>query len=261
MNTESIREDFRSRVGEQIDLHSEGKSRFAVFTPFRFDDGDHFGIFLKKENGNWILSDEGSTLMHLSYEINDADIEEGKNRGEIIQASLAGFSIENRNGELIVPVSEDKFGEALFTFVQALTKVADVSYLTRERVHSTFLEDFKKFLRSRVSEDRLQFDWYDERHDANHTYPVDARINGMRRPLFVYALPNDDRVKDATISLLTFQKWKIPFRSLGIYEDQASIARQAVAKFTDASEKAYSSLQGNEERISEYLDNVLHARE
>jgi hypothetical protein len=255
MNIESIRDEFKNRVCEQVDLRPEGEGRFVVFTPFRFEDGDHFAIILKKENDGWILSDEASTLMHLSYQMDD-DIDSG-NRGEIIQGSLAGFSVQNRSGELIIPISEGRFGDALFNFVQALTKVTDVSFLSRERVHSTFLEDFRVFLRSKVPEDRLDFNWTDQRHDPLGRYPVDARINRMRSPLMVYALQNDDKVNVAAISLLTFEKWKIPFRSMAIFEDQQSIARPVLARFTDVCEKAYSSLVGNEVRIASYLARVL----
>ncbi len=256
MNVEFIKDDFKNRICEQVDLQPEGEDRFLVVTPFRFEDGDHFGIILKRENGRWILSDEASTLMHLSYQLDEQDIDSG-NRGEIIEGSLAGFSVENRNGELIIPVSEDRFGDALFNFVQALTKVTDVSFLSRERVRSTFLEDFRAFLRSRVPEERLTFDWTDQRHDPAGKYPVDARINHMPRPLFVYALPNDEQVNVATISLLMFEKWKVPFQSMAIFEDQESIASKTLARLTDVCEKTYSNLEGNKERIADYLDRLL----
>jgi hypothetical protein len=256
MNVKTITDDFKKRVCEQIDLQAEGEARFLVVTPFRFDDGDHFGIVLKRENDNWILSDEASTLMHLSYQLDEQDIDAG-NRGEIIEGSLAGYSVQNRNGEFVMPVSEGRFGDALFNFVQALTKVTDVSYLSRERVRSTFLEDFKTFLKSRVPEESLVFDWTDERHDPAKKYPADARINHMTRPLLVFALPNDEKVNVATISLLMFEKWEVPFQSMAIFEDQESIARKTLARFTDVCEKTYSNLEGNKERISEYLDRLL----
>jgi hypothetical protein len=256
MNIESIRDDFKSRVCEQVDLQPEGEDRFLVVTPFRFEDGDHFGIFLKRENGGWILSDEANTLMHLSYQLDEHDIDSG-NRGEIIESSLAGFSVRNRSGELIIPVSEGRFGDALFNFVQALTKVTDVSFLSRERVRSTFLEDFRAFLRSRVPPERLEFDWTDSHRDRARNYLVDARINHMPRPLLVYALPSDEKVNVATISLLMFEKWGIPFQSLAVFEDQESIASKPLARFTDVCEKMYSNLEGNKDRIAEYLDRLL----
>jgi hypothetical protein len=256
MNLQSVKDDFKHRVCEQIDLQAEGEGRYLVLTPFRFDDGDHFGIVLKRESGDWILTDEATTLMHLSYKIDDQDLESG-NRGEIIENSLTSFSVLNRAGELIIPVTEGRFGDALFNFIQALTKVSDVSFLSRERVRSTFLEDFRTFLREKVSEDRLVFDWTDEHHDTSKKYPVDARINSMDRPLFVYALPNDEKVNVATISLLTFERWRIPFRSMAIFEDQETISRKTLARFTDVCEKTYSNLEDNKPRISEYLERIL----
>jgi hypothetical protein len=259
IDIDALREEFRARVCEQVDVQQQGENRFVVHTPFRYEDGDHFGIVLRREGDDWILTDEASTLMHLSYAINEKDLESGS-RFDLIGNSLAGFSVENRGGEFVIPVSEDRFGDALFSFVQAILKVSDVSYLSREIVRSTFLEDFKEFLRKRVPPNRLQFDWFDEHNDPKHHYPVDAHINSMRKPLFVYALPNPPHVKDATISLLKFKTWKIPFRSLGVFEDQESIPAHDVARFTDAIDKAFSSFEGNKLQISEYLEDILGNR-
>lgn len=257
MNFTSVRDEFKSRVSEQIDLEPEGEGRFLVLTPFRFEDGDHFVIALKWENERWILTDEASTLMHLSYWLDDKALESG-NRREIIDNSLSSYSVENREGELIIPVVEGRFGDALFNFIQALTKVTDVSFLSRERVQSTFLEDFREFLKANVQPERLEFDWTDRVNDPKGIYVVDARINHMKRPLFVYALPNNEKVSVATIALLTFEKWHIPFRSLAIFEDQTSIAPKPLARFSDVADKQFSSLEGNRPRIKQYLNTVLN---
>lgn len=256
MNPSQISEEFKSRVCEQIDLEPEGQGRFLVVTPFRFEDGDHFVIVLKEEGERWILSDEASTLMHLSYWLDEQAIESG-NRREIINNSLSAFSVENRKGELIVPVIEGRFGDALFNLVQALTKVTDISFLSREIVRSTFMEDLKSFLKKHVDETRIEFNWHHQEKDPTGKYSVDFRINSMKRPLFVYGLTSEEKVSLATIDLLTFYGWGIPFRSLGIFEDQESIPAKPLARFGDAVEKTFSSLEGNEERIVAYLERTL----
>jgi hypothetical protein len=259
MDPSVITKEFKDRVCEQVSLRPEGDGRFAVITPFRFEDGDHFGIFLKRDKLDWVITDEGNTLLHLSYELEEQDMESG-NRGQIIDSALSGFSVQNRSGELVIPVSEGHFGDALFNFVQALTKVTDVSFLSRERVRSTFIEDFRDFLRSKISPERLQFDWTDEEHDPSGNYPVDARINHMERPLLVYALPSEEKVSIATISLLTFERWRMPFESMGVFEEQETLNRKTVARFTDVCGKMFSNLEGNKDRISVYLDQITTKR-
>jgi hypothetical protein len=151
MNSALIVENFRHRVCDGIDLRAEGPDRFRVTTPFRFGDGDHFGIVLKREGERWILTDEAHTMMHLSYWLDEKELETG-NRHEIIHSSLARFFVEDRDGEFIISIDEEQYGDALFNFVQAISKVTDVSFLSRERVRSTFLEDLRSsFTRFRVT--------------------------------------------------------------------------------------------------------------
>lgn len=256
MDTATIKQEFRQRVSDQIDLEPEGVDRFVILTPFRFEDGDHYDIALKREGNRWIITDEASTLMHLSYWLDDKALESG-NRREIVTNALSVFSVENRNGEFIIPVTEDNFGDALFNFLQALTKVTDVSYLSREMVRSTFLEDFRQFMRETVPPERLEFDWHDPQHDPSVLYPVDCRVNSMKRPIFVFALQSEERVQIANIDLLTFERWGIPFQSLAVYESMEDLPPKPVARFTDVVEKAYSSLEGNRERIASFLQQRM----
>ena len=71
MTIKSIEQDFIEKVSEMVRVIPDGKDRFRVFTPFMFDDGDHISIVLKKEQGGWVLSDEGHTYMHLTYDISE----------------------------------------------------------------------------------------------------------------------------------------------------------------------------------------------
>ncbi|MBU4272099.1 MAG: DUF1828 domain-containing protein [Planctomycetes bacterium] len=253
MVAETIERDFRTKVCEKVSLVTEGVQRYRVFTPFMFDDGDHLSIVLKRESSGWVLSDEGHTYMHLTYELAEKDLRHGT-RSRIITNALAAYCVDDRDGELVLRVPGDRYGDALYSFVQALLKVADVSFLSRERVRSTFLDDFRRFLEEVVPAERAVFKWHDEQRDPQAMYEVDCRINGMPRPVFCFALLNDGKVKDATINLMQFERWGLNFRSVGIYQNQEEINPRVVARFTDVCEKQFSTLaENNRDRITKYL--------
>lgn len=149
MNLERIEQDFRDKVCEKLRISTEGIERFRVFTPFIFEDGDHLSIVLKMENERWILSDEGHTYMHLTYDLDEKDLQRGT-RQKIITNALSVFSVQDREGELIISIKDDRYGDALYSFVQGLLRITDVTYLSRERVRSTFMEDFRAFMEETV---------------------------------------------------------------------------------------------------------------
>lgn len=256
MTINDIERDFREKVSAKLHLQSEGTERFRIYTPFMFDDGDHLAIVLKRIGNRWLLSDEGHTYMHLTYDLEEREMQTGT-RQKIITNALTSFNVQDQSGELLIPIEDEQFGDALFSYIQALLKITDITFLSRDRVISTFMEDFQTFISSTAPADRFSFNWYDKTNDPEGMYPVDCRINGMPRPLFIYALPNDDKTRDATIGLLKFEKWNLQFRSLAIFEDQEDISRKVLARFSDVCEKQFSNLYGNRDRITNYLQEQI----
>ena len=252
MNTVDIEQDFREKICVEIRLQPEGLDRYHVITPFQFEDGDHLVVLLKKEGGQWILSDEGHTYMHLTYDLDEQDLQRGT-RQRIITNALSRFSVEDREGELRVAVRDGQYGDALYSFVQAILKVTDVTFLSRERVRSTFAEDFRNLMIESVAEGRRQFDWHEPHYDPAGIYPVSCRINEQHKQLFVYALQSDAQTRDATISLLQFERWGIEFQSIALFENQEEINRKVLARFSDVCDKQYSSLVVNRERMIRYV--------
>lgn len=252
---EAIEAAFRERVADQVRVVPEGIDRFRVFTPFQFADGDSLAIVLHQIGDQWVLTDEGHTLMHLSYSIDEQDLDRG-GRGRIIDDAISAFSLDEQDGELAMQVVDDGFGEALFDYVQALLKITDVTYLTRERVATTFFEDLRGLIVSQVLADRTAFRWHEPRLDPEAKYEVDFRIEGARQAVYLFGLANDDKVRDATITLQQLESWRLPGTSVGVFEDQQQITRKVLARFTDHVDKQFSSLTGNEARIASYITSL-----
>ncbi len=125
---------FRLTDCQGISLVSEGTGRYRVFSPFMFPDGDHVVLILKREESGWVLSDEGHTMMHLSYRMKDQDPHSEK-RKEIINSILAEHGIEERNGEFICPVQDEQCDDVVVRMAQGLMKLFSVEYFTEEGEH------------------------------------------------------------------------------------------------------------------------------
>lgn len=145
MNTESIRKSFKESVAKSVELYPREDNGYQIFTPFHFDDGDHFVVILKTDGlGNWIITDEGHTYMHMSYDTDLSSLENGT-RNEIIESSLDKYGVKEIEGRLVATVDEiSNAGNTLWNFIQCLISITNISYLSRERALSTFEEDSKK---------------------------------------------------------------------------------------------------------------------
>ena len=134
----------------------------------------------------------------------------------------------------------------MFTFGQALTKIYDLTMLSRSSVASTFYDDLTDLLFSVVDEAIVQRD-YEPAVPNSQAYLVDYRIESKGEvPLFLYGVPNRDKARLATIMLSHFHRHELRFESLLVFADQASIPRLDLARLSDVGGEMISSLASYE---------------
>jgi hypothetical protein len=253
MTTIEIETSFKKKVCDEVQLEVEGNDRLIVYTPFTFDDGDHFVVVLKRESGEWLLSDEGHTFMHMSY--TGLDFSKGT-RAKIIDDAIASFGLNNRNGELVVPVSTGNYGDALFSFVQALGRITSTTLWTKEIVASTFEDDLNTVISEAVPMAKLHSEYVDSEIDANGHYVVPYKIDTPVKPCFLFGIDSDLSCKEAIITCAHFERSGRKFHSVAVFEDQTEINRRSVAQLSDIIGKSFASL-GAKDRLKAYLDELM----
>ena len=117
--------------------------------------------------------------------------------------------------------------------------------------------NFQLLLKGIIPENRRKFDWYHEDHDSDKKYTVDCRINGLPEPIFVYALFNNDRIRDATIALQRFNVWNIPHRPLGIFENKEDANRKVQARFDDVCQVQFPNMRVDRDEIIDYISKQI----
>ena len=226
----------------EVKLHPKNGKLIAIETPFSFSDGDPYQIYIKEMPGGIMrLTDNGHTLMHLSYE-NDIDKFRDGTRGKLFDQIISETLIEEKEGEFFIETPIDNLAFNIFRLGQALTKINDLTFLNRARAESTFYDDLKEQLLKIIAEERVHKDYYYPDIENPTDYPIDYKIDGKHAPLFLFGIPNRDKARLTTIILERLLRAKADFDSLLIFSDQGSIPKPDLARLSNAGGEMIASL-------------------
>jgi len=123
----------RSKTGlRQVDDWIE------ITTPYLDRHNDYLQIYARRQNGSYILTDDGYILNEL--ELSGCKLESPKSSA-LFQMTLNGFGVKLVDGALEVKASKDDFPMRKHNLVQAMLAVNDLFYLASPMISSLFLED------------------------------------------------------------------------------------------------------------------------
>ncbi|MBA4159669.1 MAG: hypothetical protein H0X65_19665 [Gemmatimonadetes bacterium] len=170
--------------------------------------------------------------------------------GDLFLSKISGMFVElgELDAEGNVPVVQ---------VARRLADSLDVERVTREQVRSTFREELRDLLERIIPAELRVSGWHHPNLARGGHYPVDWYVQAKDIPLCIFALTTKDKVKDATITLHQFEKWEVPHRTVGIFQDQQDISRKTLARFTDVAEKNFSVLSENADRIHQYIRQAV----
>lgn len=114
-----------------------------ITTPYLDRHNDYLQIFAKRDNGTFLLSDDGYIISDL--ELSGCKLESAK-RQALLKTTLQGFGIELRDGRLEVRANSEDFALRKHNLLQAMLAVNDLFYLSSPNVSSLFIEDVLTWL-------------------------------------------------------------------------------------------------------------------
>ena len=234
------------RLCADVQLVTRPDGALVLRTHFEFPDGDRFPIHVSETGiGGVRLSDRGHTLMHISYD-HDVDAFLDGTRGQMLERIVGETGVDRDGGVFCLDTSIEALPGAVFRFGQALTRIHDLTFLSRSRVKSTFYDDLADLLNSLIDEDKMEADYLPEELPNPEAYRVDYRIEGkFDSPLFLYGVPNRDKARLTTIMLSHFHRHGLRFESMLVFEDQSEIPRLDLARLSDVGGEMISSLESS----------------
>ena len=114
-----------------------------VTTPYLDRNNDYLQIYARRQNGSYILTDDGHILEEL--ELSGCKLESPK-RMALLQMTLNGFGVKLVDGALEIRAAREDFPLRKHNLVQAILAVNDLFYLAAPVVASVFLEDVKSWM-------------------------------------------------------------------------------------------------------------------
>ena len=235
------------RLCANLRVHRRHDDVLMLESPFTFPDGDHYPIYLSETSSGGVkLSDRGHTLMHVSYE-HDVDSSYEGARALLRQQTVRESGIYEE-GILSMETPPDQLATALFRSGQALTKNHDLTFLSRDRVSSTFYEDLRGLLFTMLDEEDVDTDYIPPDVPNGHNYPVDYHFDGSDgRPVFLYGVPGRDKARLTTIMLSHFLLLGLAFESVIVFADQQEIPRLELARLTNVAGTVVTSLDAEQD--------------
>lgn len=119
------------------------KDWFEITTPYLDRHNDYVQIYAKKVGDEFVLTDDGQTILDLEHSGCSLD---SPKRKSILKTVLNGFGVDLKGNEILTHATYDNFALRKHSLLQAVLAVNDMFYLASPTVEAMFFEDVAAWL-------------------------------------------------------------------------------------------------------------------
>ncbi len=206
-----------------------------ITTPYLDRHNDYIQIYAKKDNGQFLLTDDGYTIDDL--EQSGCKLETRK-RQDLLRMTLNGFGVQSSGKALQVTASSDNFGLRKHNLVQAMLAVNDMFFLAAPMVSSLFFEDVVAWL---------------DLHEIRYTPKVTFSGKTGYSHVFDFVIPRSRRYPERVLQTIN--------------RPNRDTAQTAVMSWVDTKEarpsesRAFALLNDSEQPVSSAVADALRSYE
>ena len=124
-------------------LRQTGEEWVQITTPYLDRNNDYLQLYIRKENGSYILTDDGYVITDL---LDSGCPLDSPKRQDLLKVTLAGFGVQLDGSQLLLKATPESFALKKHNLIQAMLAVNDLFYLASPYVVSLFYEDVMQWL-------------------------------------------------------------------------------------------------------------------
>jgi hypothetical protein len=140
---EHLLHNYRAWLRDKTTLRQANGEWVEITTPYLDRHNDALQIYVRAENGGYVLTDD-------SYTINDLEASgcslHTEKRQDLLKMTLSGFGVKFQDEALEVHATAENFPLKKHGLIQAMLAVNDLFYLAKPVVESLFFEDVVSWL-------------------------------------------------------------------------------------------------------------------
>ena len=250
MDVNNVLHTLGERFATGLDFYERRSGNYQLILPILHEDGDMVDIYIQDSpmgDGFIRVCDFGMTLMRLSYtyEINTGA------RQRIFDSILDNNGVANHDGNLFLDSPVASLYESILQFAGCAQKVCNMRYWGREIIRSAFYDDLKQCVMDNFS----RFEPAPEQYPIpDYPVGVDWSLTHNNRNFYVFGIRGNDKAKNVAISLLEFQKARLPFISLVVHEDIEELGRRERLYITRNADTQYPVLNDFREKAESDIE-------
>jgi len=237
------------QFGSGVGIEEVNPNIYRVYAPFFHEDGDMLSMYIDLSSDNMVIRDFGNTLMRVAYTFDY----ESDNKRRILNDIVNSYNGILDNDEMLMRTDATNLAMTIYHFSQLVAKTSNIDILQRETVKSLFFDYLNDFVELNLTEYEI----------VRNTTPasdklllVDYEIKAPK-PIYMFGVNGDSKASKTIISCLSFQREKIPFRSLIIHENFDNLSGFNKQQIINAADKQYYTFEGFRTDYKAYFEREI----